>query len=214
MGTATGRPGRGTREEDALHGETQDRCSKPRRGAGRARRARTARSGWTLFEAPRPRKCRVTHDATPEISPHARPAADRHPLEPRPTYHETSRRSSTSFTGSFTGRMRTLRVGLCAEYMRARGRSPQGRKPVVSAICKGADFMGEVAETEAKQRLVTNSRYPDDLFQFNVYSRKPRMISLVDRGQHGPLTALTADFYRSSRESPQTRERCLIMTCL
>lgn len=80
-------------------------------------------------------------------------------------------------------------------------RSPQGRKPGVSA--GEAILWGGVTETGAKQGLVMNSRYPDTFSQFNVNSLKSRMIFLVYRGQHGPLTALTADFSRSSREAPQ-----------
>lgn len=80
-------------------------------------------------------------------------------------------------------------------------RSPQGRKPAVSA--GEPKSFSEWAGTEGKQRLVTNSRYPDTFPRFNVNCQKPRMIFLVYRGQRGSLSALTADFPRSSRESPQ-----------
>lgn len=80
-------------------------------------------------------------------------------------------------------------------------RSPQGRKPGVSA---GESIIwGGATEAGAMQRLVMNNRYPDTFSRFNVNTLKSRMISLVYRGQHGPLTALTADFSRSSREAPQ-----------
>lgn len=48
-----------------------------------------------------------------------------------------------------------------------------------------------------------NNRYPDTFSRFNVNILKSRMIFLIYRGQHGPLSALTADFFRSSREAPQ-----------
>lgn len=48
-----------------------------------------------------------------------------------------------------------------------------------------------------------NNRYPDTFPGFNVNSLNSRMIFLIYRGQLGPLTALTADFFRSSREAPQ-----------
>lgn len=81
-------------------------------------------------------------------------------------------------------------------------RSSQGQEATVSA--GEPKSWREGRWTEGKRRLVMNCIDTQTLFpRFNVNSRKPRMIFLIFRGQHGPLTALTADFSRSSCESPQ-----------
>lgn len=69
MGTATSRLGQ--HREDNLHGEHSTNAVHVE-GTGPDARDGTEQSGGH-YQIPRPRKSRVTHDATPEISPHARP---------------------------------------------------------------------------------------------------------------------------------------------